>query len=93
MRVLLFALIVLGSWQGICRAEEVEVQIVEDIDCRLGNDSRRIEVLTKRAGCTAQYSKFGTEQQIASARNGVDVCLGALQKTQKNLEGAGFTCQ
>lgn len=91
MRVILLSLVFLGP--VLSPAEEVEVQIVEDADCRLGKDVRRIEVLTERAGCTAHYAKFGQNQQIASARSGVDVCLAALTKTKRNLESAGFKCE
>lgn len=74
-------------------AMEEEVQIVEGIKCMQGHDIRQLEILTKEAGCTLQYSKFGKNSQIALSRHGVEVCKDRLKQVRNTLEGSGYQCK
>jgi hypothetical protein len=81
------------SFFSSASAAEEEVQVVQSLDCQLGEDKRRLEVLTKKAGCSLQYYKHGKSSEIAVAKNGVEVCQAALQKVKKTLEGSSYKCK
>lgn len=71
----------------------IEEQLVEGISCKNGQETRRLEVHTKDAGCVLQYFKAGKVSQIAMARHSVDLCKDNLRKVRSTLEGAGYRCE
>lgn len=75
------------------KAVEEEVQIVEAFDCTHDKDVRRLEVLTREAGCSLQYYKFGKRNEMAVAKRGVEVCKGGLKKIRTTLEASGYQCK
>ncbi len=64
------------------------------LTCTSGADKRVIVTDAKEGGgCDVTYTKDGTSQPVASARNEVEYCDGVVQKMKSTLEGAGFKCQ
>lgn len=70
-----------------------ESQIVQAVDCALGAEKRRLEVVTHNAGCRLRYTKSKKTKVIAKSVRGVDVCQDVLTKTQKTLEEASYKCK
>lgn len=68
-------------------------QIVEAVDCKNGQDTRRLEVQTRDAGCVLLYTKFGKTLQIGQSRRNVELCRQKLHEVQANLEKAGHSCK
>jgi len=64
------------------QALEEEVQVVEGVDCSHGKDVRRLEVLTRQAGCRLLYFKFGKSNELALARSGVEICKDELKNVR-----------
>jgi|GEM_PF-6086569 len=91
---LLFAIAQLAfSAENNSKVAEEEVQIVEAFDCTHDKDVRRLEVLTREAGCSLQYHKFGKRNEVAVAKRGVEVCKSGLSKIRKTLETSGYVCK
>ncbi len=70
-----------------------EVQIVEGATCSHGKDERRLETLTKDAGCVLHYTKFGQTKKIGEAKRGVELCREKMKGVKTSLEKAGYKCQ
>lgn len=70
-----------------------EEQLVEGVECIHDKDVRKLEVMTKDAGCVAHYTKGGTSSQIGNSRKGVELCRSSIEKVRKNLEAAGYECK
>jgi hypothetical protein len=70
-----------------------EEQVVTALTCKNGEVVRKLEVLTKDAGCVTHYTKAGKTEQIAASKRGVDLCKEHLDKVRKALERGGYQCE
>lgn len=75
------------------KSAATEEQLVEGIACKNGKESRRLEVHTKDAGCTLQYTKGGKAQEVANSRHGVELCKSKLVQVRTTLEKGGYKCE
>lgn len=69
-----------------------EEQVVESVKCGREKDQRKLEVQTRKTGCTLQYLKEGKTNEIAASRRGVDLCQDMLKKVRARLESSGYKC-
>jgi hypothetical protein len=67
--------------------------LVDTLECKHGEDTRRLEVQTKGPGCTLQYFKFGKTNEIALSHHGVDLCQEKMKVVESNLEQGGYKCE
>lgn len=63
------------------------------LKCTNKGDVRTIDIQAKDGGCVVKYTKFGTENDIASSSKGTSHCVKVLHKVQANLTKAGFKCE
>jgi hypothetical protein len=63
------------------------------VTCSLGSDVRMIEPKAADGGCELVYTKNGSSNSVATARNGMEYCQAAGEKLQKTLTDAGMDCK
>jgi hypothetical protein len=63
------------------------------VTCTHNSEKRTIAVQAKDSGCEVMYTKMGETKSIATAAHGDKYCQGVVSKIQKNLTGAGYSCQ
>jgi hypothetical protein len=61
--------------------------------CTNSGDVRTIEIKADGKGCQVLYTKFGTENSVASSSFGTEHCEKVLTKIEDNLTKAGFKCE
>jgi hypothetical protein len=64
----------------------------DKIECKLGGDTRLLEVRGKDKGCDTAYTKAGQENVVGSSQNGTAHCEGIVTRIKDKLTAAGFTC-
>ncbi len=62
------------------------------INCTMGGDKRTIDVVSNDQGCSVQYTKAGTSNEVASGSSGSAHCTNVAERIKGNLESAGFSC-
>ncbi len=62
------------------------------VECKLGGETRTMEVRAKDGGCETVYTKFGQENVVGSSMNGTAHCEGLVERIKTNLSNAGFSC-
>ena len=76
-------------------AEPVPVvaRYLDRVECRLGDDVRRLEVERKPVGCHLTYTKNDHRDRVAASEMGPQECVNAMAKIRKNLVTSGYVCE
>lgn len=74
------------------QSEKKEISKDSGKTCNLGKDKRAIRIVDQGKGCKVIYSKFGSENEIASGTNGLSHCQNVQDRIINNLKAAGFSC-
>ena len=70
-----------------------EEMVVESATCSNGKEERKLDTVTKGAGCLANYTKAGKSSSIANSRNGVELCREKMRALKDKLVKSGFNCK
>lgn len=65
----------------------------EKVECKLGGETRLLEIRGKDKGCELAYTKAGQENVVASSMNGNTHCETVSNRIKDKLTEAGFTCK
>lgn len=63
------------------------------VKCATKSDERILEIKDKNGGCELIYTKQGTPTSIASGARSHDHCSEVMERIEKKLQGAGYSCQ
>lgn len=74
-------------------SEQPSVEPNQVVECKSGNEGRRIEVQKKGSGCEVVYTKKGESKVIAQQKLGNLRCDHVFQDLQSKLTKGGFTCE
>lgn len=73
-------------------AKKEEKASESGVSCELNSDKRTIEIVKNDQGCSVQYTKAGTANEVASGDPGSSHCDNVAARIKGNLETAGFSC-
>ncbi|MAZ49065.1 MAG: hypothetical protein CME65_10905 [Halobacteriovoraceae bacterium] len=66
----------------------------KNVTCTSGEVERALEnKFSDDGGCEVIYSKDGSENVIANAKNNLDYCQEVVDRVANKLSNAGFSCQ
>jgi len=90
--LLSFAVALTTAFSPMALAAEEEM-VVESAVCVNGKEERKLDTITMGPGCLANYTKAGKLSQIASFRNGVELCREKMLALKDKLVKSGYTCK
>jgi hypothetical protein len=65
----------------------------DSVVCTFSDVKRELRLLQKAEGCTVEYIKDGTTQEIANGAAGSNYCPEVLERVKNNLVAAGYSCK
>jgi hypothetical protein len=67
-------------------------ELVNEVICEKGEESRKLTVVMKGDGCELQYTKGGHTTSAATSVAGSEHCVKAQEKVSQRLTAAGYRC-